>query len=373
MKKIKIAHILHSVGGVDVYLRLIIENLECERFLNVVVHGRDDTQKIFLDSKGNITKNYKTAISRNISILKDIRSIVDTYRFLRTERPDIIHAHSAKGGVIGKIVGRLLGIKILYTPHAFSYLSSQNKLKKLFFLTIERLLANSGSVILATSNSEKVRALTEVWYKQKNTELFNNCIEPITSIHRLTIDKCWPDDYICTVGRPSYQKNIELMIKVLYEVNKVKKIHMVIMGVGHHVGQLDSVKNLIKELKMSGNVTLLDWTERSDVFNIISKSKFYISTSRYEGLPYSIVESLALSKPCVVTFCDGNKDLIEDGYNGFVIKNDDIVLFRDRILRLLSEKELLAEFSHNAYQSFAKNYNIKKNITQLEAIYLKYS
>ena len=65
--------------------------------------------------------------------------------------------------------------------------------------------------------------------------------------------------------------------------------------------------------------------------------------------------------------------MIKDGYNGFVIKNDDIDLFKDRILRLLSEKELLTEFSHNAYQSFAKNYNIKKNITQLEAIYLKYS
>ena len=54
--------------------------------------------------------------------------------------------------------------------------------------------------------------------------------------------------------------------------------------------------------------------------NIINQSKFYISTARYEGLPYSIIESMSLSKPCIVSDCDGNRDLIEDCVNGFIIK-----------------------------------------------------
>ena len=66
----------------------------------------------------------------------------------------------------------------------------------------------------------------------------------------------------------------------------------------------------IEKLDLKEHITLLKWTKRSDVLNIISNSKLYISTARYEGLPYSIIESLALSKPCVVSNCDGNRDLI---------------------------------------------------------------
>jgi glycosyltransferase involved in cell wall biosynthesis len=136
---------------------------------------------------------------------------------------------------------------------------------------------------------------------------------------------------------------------------------------------LESVKKLIIELDMSNEITLLNWTERSDVFTIIKESKFYISTARYEGMPYSIIESLALSKPCIVSDCDGNRDLIVDGYNGFLIDKNDIDYFKEMIVKLLNNQVLLDQFSKNAYDSFVNNYDIKKNIKELESVYLKYS
>ena len=163
------------------------------------------------------------------------------------------------------------------------------------------------------------------------------------------------------------------MINVFFELNKTKKVHLVVMGVGHHVGQLDSVRTLITKLGMQNDVTLLNWTEQSDVFHIIKNALLYISTARYEGLPYSVIESLALSKPCIVSDCDGNRDLIQHGYNGYIVKNENIMDFKNNILNLLSNEDLLNKFSKNAYQSFIDNYDISKNIHQLENIYLKYS
>ena len=371
MAKLKIVHLLHSIGGVDVYLRLVLENLNTDLFENIVIHGTKDTSKPFLDKNGNRVKDYKVSIFRDISIIDDLKSLFQAYKILKKEKPNLIHAHSAKGGIIGRITGKLLGIKVIYTPHAFSYLSTQNGLKRNLFLSIEKFLANGNSLLLATSQSEKKRAVEEVGYKPKKAVVFNNCIEPITEIHPLTIKKTWPEEYICTVGRPSYQKNIEQMIRVLHEVNKEAKIHLIVMGVGPVSGQLVSVKNLIQELNIGGEVTLINWTERTNVFNIISQSKFYLSTSRYEGMPYSVIESFALSKACIVTNCDGNKDLIIDNYNGFVVDNEDIKGFKSKILKLLSDKELLDKFSKNALTSYSEKYNIKKNISQLESIYLK--
>jgi glycosyltransferase involved in cell wall biosynthesis len=371
MSKVKITHILHAVGGVDVYLRLALENMNADSFENLVIHGTKDTENPFFDKKGNKVKEYKVAIFRDISIVNDVKSLFQTYKILQKEKPNLIHAHSAKGGIIGRIIGKLLGIKVIYTPNAFSYLSTQSKLKRTIFLIIEKFLANGNSILLATSNSEKKRAIDEVGYKPKNTILVNNCIEPITAIQPLTIPKTWPDQYICTVGRPSYQKNIEHMVRVIHEVKKETAIHLIVMGVGPVSGQLESVKNLIQELDMSNHVTLLNWTERTDVFNIINQSKFYISTSRYEGMPYAVIESLALSKACVVTNCDGNRDLITDNYNGFVIENEDVSHFKTTILKLLDDEVLLDKLSKNAFNSYAENYNIKKNIFDLESIYLK--
>jgi len=373
MKKIKIAHILHCVGGVDVSLRLILENLDNDKFENVVIHGFKDSKDDFVDSNNNKIKDYKVSILRDISLFNDFLSIINTYKIVKKENPELIHAHSAKGGVVGRIVGFLLGIKVLYTPQAFSYLSTNNKIKRKIFLFIEKALTFKNSYLLASSNSEKGRAINEVKYKNQNVLLFNNSINSIEKIEVLKINKTWPDEYICTVGRPSYQKNIELMIHVLNEVRKEKDIHLVLMGVGHHSDKLDDVKKLIDEFKLNKSVTLIEWTDRENIFNIINNSKFYISTARYEGLPYSIIEALALGKPCIVSDCDGNRDLIQNDYNGFVIKGENIKEFDEKIKLLLNDKALLERLSANAKVCFNENYNIQKNIKKLEEIYTRFS
>ena len=373
VKRIKIIHILHSVGGVDVSLRLILENLDNTIFENIIIHGNKDTQNIFVDKSQNKLTSFKTSIIREISFFDDILSIFQAYKITKQIKPNVIHAHSAKGGVIGRLIGFLLGIKVLYTPQAFSYLSSEKKISRFLFLLIEKLFASNNNYLLASSISEKNRAISEVGYKKSNVLLFNNSINEINSIEELTIEKTWPDNYICTVGRPSYQKNIELMIRVLKEVNKNLDTHLVIMGVGHHSDKLETVKNLIKELGLEKSITLLEWTNRENVFNIIKHSKVYLSTARYEGLPYSVIEALALSKPCIVSDCDGNRDLIQNNYNGYVIKNEDIYEYSDKIIHLLNDNDLLHKLSDNALICFNQNYNIKKNIQFLEQIYTDYS
>ena len=285
----------------------------------------------------------------------------------------MIHCHSAKGGIIGRIVGRLLGINVLYTPHAFSYLSAESKWKRWFYLLIEKQFANINSILIPTSVSELNRGIKEVGYLPQNTKLFTNSIPQIKISKDTTIFETRSNKYICSVGRPSYQKNTELMIRVLFEVRKTTPIDLVIIGVGHHFDRLNSVKELITELNLNDCVTLLEWSEQKKVWHIIDQSQLYLSTSRYEGLPYSVIEALSLSKPCVVSDCDGNRDLIENEYNGFVIQNENIEEYANKINLLLNDSKLLQRFSENATNCFNKNYDLNKNIPILEQIYIDYS
>ncbi|MFW0736773.1 glycosyltransferase [Flavobacterium sp. T12S277] len=371
MSKIKIAHILHSVGGVDVSLRQILQNINTLEFESIVIHGDSDTQALFQDKNFESIVEFKVPIHREISIKNDFLAIRKALKIIRKERPDLIHSHSTKGGVIARVIGFLTGIKVLHTPQAFSYLCTDKKIKKTAFLLIEKLLSKGNSVLLASSESELQRAIEEVGYARSKTALFNNAITPIDKVFRLSIPKTWPDKYLCSVGRPCYQKNTEELIRVLYEVNKTEDIHLVLVGVGHHADQLEMVENLVLKLNLKDKITILNWTSREDVLHITSKSKLYVSTSRYEGLPYAIIESLALSIPNVVSDCDGNRDLIKNDFNGFCIKNNDTKEFSQKIIKLLREESLHNEFSRNAKDTFLKHHNIGQKIKDLESIYKK--
>jgi len=369
MGKIKIIHILHSVGGVDISLRQILQNLNTSDFENVVIHGESDTLIPFFNNDRNAIVEYKLPIQREISIQNDFNAIVKALQIVRKEKPDLIHSHSTKGGVIARIIGFFTGVKILHTPQAFSYLSSKNKIKRAIFLLIEKLLSKGNSILLGSSQSEINRATKEVGYPISKTILFNNAIEPIEKISELSIKKTWPDKYLCTVGRPCYQKNTEELIRVLYEVNKTKDLHLVLVGVGHHADQLEIVENLILKFNLKNKITILNWTSREDVLHIISKSKLYISTSRYEGLPYAIIESLALSIPCIVSDCDGNRDLVKNNFNGFCIEKNDTKEFSQKIIELFNNENLYLEFSKNAKNTFEQHHNIYEKINYLESIY----
>ena len=374
MTKIKIAHILHAVGGVDVYLRLVTENINSEKFSTVIIHGNKEVSKKYFDSKKNEISEYILPIGREINLINDFNSIYSIVKILKKEKPNIIHAHSAKGGVLARISSLFYKVVVLHTPHAYSYLSAESSLKRHLFLRLEKIFKNFNSILLATSNSEKLRGVSEVGYKQEKALLFSNSIYPIEVIPRLSIEKTWPDNYICTIGRPSYQKNIEMMVEIIKEVKKkIPEIHLVLMGVGLVSPNTENIKRLISLYNLTSNITLIDWIEREKIFHIIEKSKFYISTARYEGLPYAIIESLALSKAIIATDVDGNRDLVKDGYNGFLINEGEEKEYVNKLIELYENNSLLATFEKNSYSLFQENYNFEKNIKILENIYIKYS
>lgn len=374
MKKIKIIHILNSVGGVDVSLRLILENCNSEEFENIIIHGKHDTKSVYINKNGKPLKEYKLPIQREISIFRDLKAIYNTIKILKIEKPNIIHAHSAKGGVIARTASLFYKIKVLHTPQAYSYLSSPKGLKRIVFLGIEKALKNFSSILVASSTSELNRGLFEVGYKKQNTELFNNSINPITINSEDKISSQIPKKYICSVGRPSFQKNIEMMIKVIKELKKmIPEIHLVLLGVGEYSPNKNKVEELIIKYKLKDNVTLIPWIAREKIFQIISKSELYISTARYEGLPYSIIEALALGKACIVTNCDGNRDLVKNAINGYVVEENEIKSMANRIFELYNDNKKRKKFELNSFDSFNLNYNIEKNIVNVETIYKKYS
>lgn len=374
MKKTKVAHIAHSVGGVDVYLRITLKALNPENIECIVIHGKDDTETPFLDKHGNRVPEFQAPLQRAISPLKDIKALRETIKILKRETPDVIHAHSAKGGIIARAASLWYPVTVLYTPHAFSFLSAPTGLKRALYLNIERVFKRFHSVVLACSNSERLRAIKEVGYKEARAHVFNNCIQRITEADMETPEVQLPSKYICTVGRPSYQKNIEMLVHVVKALSaQIPDIHLVVMGVGEYSPNKEIVENLIEQNKLSEHITLIPWIAREQIFSIINGSMLYVSASRYEGLPYSVIESLALGKASVVSDCDGNRDLIKDGYNGYVVPENSVETMANRTFALLTDEAKRKEMEKNALAHYHAHFNIEASIEKLEGIYKEFS
>jgi len=373
MKRIKVLQVLNFVGGVEICVRQIIENTDSKQIENIVLSQNIDSRRKITDSKKQKIKHYELTIQRQINVLKDLFAIIKMAEIIRKEKPNLIHAHSAKAGVIARIAALFFDVKILYTPHAFSFLSTNNYLKRKIFIFVERMLKTNKTILLATSKSEKDHAINIVGFNPSKVILLNNAISPIkTQIS--SSNKIKHKNYICTIGRPSYQKNTAMLIEVFSLVQKKhKNTHLYIIGAGEYSPNLNKINNLIIQKKLSDKITILPWINREEAMAILKNSQLYVSTSRYEGMPYAVIESLCLKTPCVLTNCDGNRDLIIHDETGYLINNMDQPEMSKKICTLLEDKDKQIEFGKNGHRYYQKNHLLSNYIKKLTLHYKAFS
>lgn len=169
----KILHIGQMIGGLDIYIRNSITFASGDMDY-VIMHGRDD-YRIPLFCKGKEVKEYPTSLQRNLNPWNDMQALYQAIKIIRKERPDIIHCHSAKGGIIGRVAGFITHTPTLYTPHGYSFLCSPSPLKRWLFKTIERI-TRCNSYMLACGESEMELGVCEVGYSNKKALCWHNCV-----------------------------------------------------------------------------------------------------------------------------------------------------------------------------------------------------
>jgi len=374
-KKIKVLHVLHLVGGVEICFRQICENID-----ESIIETSIVCQKLVNKPK-LVASNGKEIIPFSIPIVREINPIFDTFSIIRLIflinqiKPDVIHAHSAKGGVIARVASMFFKIKVLYTPHAFSYLSTDNKFKKFLYVTIEKVLRTKNTIILATSNSEKSQAIQTVGYEKKKVFALKNAIDKRSIGEDKDLEKILKSKrYICTVGRPSFQKNLEMLIRAFEIVSKNNnKVHLFIIGAGEYSPRKVKIVNMINKKNLSTRVTILPWVSRKKVQTYIKNAMLYVSSSRYEGMPFSVIESMALSIPSVLTNTDGNRDLVIDKKSGYLVEIGDYVEMANNIINLLNKSELRKKLAFEANKLFIQNHLLPNYLQNLTAHYQKFS
>lgn len=364
----KILHIGQLIGGLDIYIRNTITYTN-DSFEYVIVHGVSDKNQPIIKNKKRI-KEYSISLYRELNFIRDLKGFWQILQIIKKERPDIIHCHSAKGGFIGRFAGFITGTKTFYTPHAFSFLSSPNKLKRQIFLTLEKM-AKLDSYLLACSNSEKDLGIKYVHYKKNKALVWSNSVPDAQNVKYPENKPSTP--YICYIGRPSYQKNPFFLINVINMVHKKHAdILFYILGVGYYSPDLEKMKKMIIDYQLEKTVILLPWINHDEAMGYVKNSLFYLTTSRYEGLPLAVIEAMSLQKCIIASDVSGNKDCVQNNYNGFLLPLEE-TLFANKINELIEDPYKRETLEKNSRTLFEEKFLIKKQIQNLEKIYISKS
>lgn len=360
----KVLHVGQMIGGLGIYIRNTVTYISDE-FEFVIVHGEADNSKPVMKD-GKAVKEYTISLYRELNPLKDLKGLIQVIRIIRKEKPDIIHCHSAKGGFIGRMVGFLTRTKTFYTPHAFSFLSTQNKIKKRIYLFLEKM-AKLNSFLLACSESERELGMRQVHYKEKKAYVWSNSVPDAQTVRSSGLNERSP--YICYVGRPSYQKNPFFLVNVIHEVHKAcPNIRFYILGVGYYSPDLDQMKRMITQYQLENTIELFPWLSHDETMGYIKNALFYLTTSRYEGLPLAVIEAMSLGKCIVASDVLGNRDCVKNNYNGYLLPLQED-LFVKQILKLLNDPKQIETFGKNSRSLFEKEFLIQNQIQYLENIY----
>lgn len=347
-KRKKVLHIVEAFGGgVFTVLCDLINGISDEYDVVIAYSLRTQTPK---DFKNYFNKNIRFIevknFTRSINLKKDIKALKEIKRIIKEEKPDIVHLHSSKAGILGRIAISGRKVKMFYNPHGFAFLKKDDsKLKRIIYWSIEKITAiiNHKCTIIGCSNGEYKEALKI----SKNSVLINNGIqtERLDNELKLLEDKNinLEDLRICTLGRIGYQKSPSMFNNI---AEKLPTLKFTWIGEGE----------LRKEIK-SQNINITGWKIREQALKFLNENDIFILTSLWEGLPISLLEAMYMKKICIVTNVVGNKDVIKNEINGFVCNNaDDFVYVIENIQ---NGKYDINAIKQNAYNDILNNYNTK--------------
>lgn len=339
MKK-KILHIVEAFGGGVFTFLVDLVNNTCDEYDIVLACSiRPQTPK---DYKNYINKKVKIielkSGARDISITKDLKSFFEIKKIIKDENPDIVHLHSSKSGFLGRLICNDKKVNVLYNPHGFAFLKEdESKIKKNIYRALEYIAAKKCGTIIGVSKGEYEEALK----LSKKACLINNGID--TNILPIMDEKVIKSNKlrVCTIGRISYQKNPEMFNEI---AKRFPNIEFTWVGIGEMADTLNS-----------DNIEITGWMSKDKALNIMNNSDIFILTSLWEGLPIALLEAMYYKKICIVSNCIGNRDVIENGVNGFITNNLDE--FSKVIEAIINEKVDVKKIQENAYYDILTKYD----------------
>jgi glycosyltransferase involved in cell wall biosynthesis len=311
---------------------------------------------------------------RQISPLQDMRTLRNLTSLVRANQYSIVHTHSSKAGILGRLAARNAGVPIIiHTVHGWSFHEYLSTPVRALYIMLERWAAKFTDALIVVAERDIHKGLNVKIGKPNQYKLIRSAI-PLEEFDPSIVDRQSvrrelgiPENapVVGNVGRFSEQKNPLDWTRVAGIIGRSHpSVHFLLVGDGPLRAQV------FDRLEQEGIAerTILTGLRR-DIPPLISAMDIFLLTSLWEGLPRVIPQSMAMRKPVVAFRVDGVSEAIHDGQTGFLCSPGDVSAMAQRCSYLIENPVERKVFGESGRAYTIEEFNLYKMIAQIEDVY----
>ena len=340
MKILQIITLCELGGAQSVVVNL--SNELCKEHEVIVAAGEGDG-KMFLALNDCIKQEHLVHLKRELSLKHDVLVLVELRNLYRKYNPDVIHLHSSKAGMLGRVA--FPSTKVVYTVHGFDSI----RLAYRKFLPMERFMQHFCKAIVGVSNYDKKWMEAEGIRKSVYT-IYNGvqCNDkdipgwPISSRKKI----------LC-IARTASPKRVDIFLETATLLPEYDFIW---------IGNQYAITEHPNNVYFLGNIP--------KAANCNQVVDLFMLPSNYEGLPMVILEAMSCKRPVVASNVGGISEIVRNGENGYTVENN-AEDFAIRIKEILEDEDAYKRFSENAYRRFIEDLTVEKMVKSYLEIYKK--
>lgn len=306
----KVLHVAETIqGGVASVLNHLISHQVQSSYDIFCLIPQQQTDSLNIPSSAKVFSFNRTG--RNIpSFFRLLFAFIHTYR---AQKPDIIHLHSTFAGAIVRCLFLFFFSSrpvIVYCPHAFSFLIDTNRLKKIMFVAIEKLLLTTTEAVICVSNYERETAIIHGFSPQKLVTIYNGVP---TQPNRDHVSQNVAPLRLLFVGRFDHQKGLDILLDAFKQIDTAN-MQLDIIGA--------PVISTTKIPEKHGNINFHGWLNNTAIANFYRVANAVIVPSRWEG--FAIVPLEAMSFGCSVVSSDATSlpEQVKHGETGLIFESE---------------------------------------------------
>jgi glycosyltransferase involved in cell wall biosynthesis len=332
-----------NVGGPAVHVILLAEGLAPLGYRTTVALGAEAPWEGDLRAMADRKQVHCVdvpGLGREIRLFADARALWGLYRMMRSFRPHIVHTHTAKAGVLGRVAARLAGVaNVVHTYHGHVLRGYFDAGRTAAFRAVERALARSTRVLIAVSESVKadlvglgIASADRIRVVPLGLEL-----QPLAGVlprGGLRREAGVPDGapLVGIVGRLTAIKDVPTFLHAADAVRaRVPAARFAVVGDGELRGDLEA---RAERLGLGGVVFFHGW--RHDMAAVYGDLDVAVNTSLNEGTPVALIEAMAAGRPVVATRVGGTPDLVGGGARGRLVPAGDAGAVAEAIVEAIA-------------------------------------
>ena len=308
---------------------------------------------------------------------KDRLALRKLEEVLREQKPDIVHTHSGKAGILGRLAARRAGVPVvIHTIHGPSFGNFQNAAANFVFCAAEKYAARATTHFIVVADAMKAQYLAAgIGKPEQYTKIFSGfALAPFIAAKndpelrsRLGIA---PEDLVVgKIARLFKLKGHDDLFTVAPElVRQNRKIKFLLVGDGEWRARFEA---LAKSLGLEGHFIFAGLVPPAEVPRHVGVMDALVHLSLREGLPRALPQALAAGKPVVAYDCDGAGEVCLDEETGFLVKPGDLTGLKNRVLQLARDSALRAKLGKSGADFVRENFAIETMVDSIYNLYLK--